>query len=483
MNPFSARRISDPVYGTIGLSDLEMRIIDTRAFQRLRNVKHLGLAHLVFPGADYSRFSHCIGVCHITGRILEALRESGQAIIKDRQIQVYRLAGLLHDAGHYPFSHAMEQAVRDHYSNQLYMPKDDQAHQTRGVPSDLLRLADHEAVGKEILQQDTEIRRILTKARIKPEDVYRVFTREGVDVFTNLVSSDLDADRIDYLLRTTHATGLPYGSVDLDYLLSQFRLHDNELCLTAKAIRAVEHLLLSRFFTYMLVAYHRTVTAFELVLKDVIAILLEEEILDCRAPAMLDRISTGAWAQFDDGHVLDKIRTLAANPPNESAATKANVILERHPPALLAEFEVLGDRASRKRDFSIARFALRDRVPSYAEHFGIDRSLWYLWAKDIALTKIGARLPVSEGFLTTTDLQDSAHEGKALFEQSIRILKSDATITQPIMELDQSLMRILSDYAYYSLRLYVLLPPNKQDRKPEIRDYVRNDLRSRGIVQ
>lgn len=85
MQEFNAKRIADPVHGTIGLSALEARVISTRAFQRLRNVKQLGLAYYVFPGADYSRFSHSIGVCHITGRILSALRETSVSDIDDRR--------------------------------------------------------------------------------------------------------------------------------------------------------------------------------------------------------------------------------------------------------------------------------------------------------------------------------------------------------------------------------------------------------------
>src|SRR5713101_5180121 len=126
MGSFDAKRVADPVHGTIGLSELEAAVINTGAFQRLRNVKQLGLAPLVFPGADYSRFSHCLGACHVTGSILEALRSSGSAdSLTDERIQIYRLSALLHDVGHYPFSHAMEEAVKDYYSSLLLSDKGD----------------------------------------------------------------------------------------------------------------------------------------------------------------------------------------------------------------------------------------------------------------------------------------------------------------------------------------------------------------------
>jgi len=84
---FNFKRVADPVYKTVGLSKLEVSVVNTKVFQRLRNVKQLGLAHLVFPGADYSRFSHSLGVCHVTGRMLEALRASNcNPQIEDREV-------------------------------------------------------------------------------------------------------------------------------------------------------------------------------------------------------------------------------------------------------------------------------------------------------------------------------------------------------------------------------------------------------------
>ena len=99
---YQVRRIADPVHGTIGLSELETELLSTQAFQRLRNVKQLGLAHLVFPGADYSRLSHSLGVNHVTGRILNSLVDNTGQEITDAEYELYRLAGLLHEIGHYP---------------------------------------------------------------------------------------------------------------------------------------------------------------------------------------------------------------------------------------------------------------------------------------------------------------------------------------------------------------------------------------------
>jgi len=205
MTDFNSLRISDPVHDTVGVSEVEVAVIDTRTFQRLRNIKQLGLANLVFPGADYSRLSHCIGVCHITGRILGALAANTPNLdLGPQKIQAYRLAGLLHDIGHYPFSHAMEDAIQNYRGDALLEPD-----------AQPINTINHEMVGKRILEYDPEITEVLRTFDIEPNSISAIFNRSQPDTLTNLISSDLDADRIDYLLRTAYFSGLPYGGVDL----------------------------------------------------------------------------------------------------------------------------------------------------------------------------------------------------------------------------------------------------------------------------
>jgi HD superfamily phosphohydrolase len=252
------KRVADPIHGTIGLTDPECRILATRAFQRLRNIKQLGLAHYVFPNADYSRFSHSLGVCHVAGRTLEAIQSQiGAQKLSDDEIQRYRLAGLCHDIGHYPYSHAMEYAIQDFYSESLL-----EGSGCEGKPTPPSEVIKHEQVGKRVLTLDPEL------LSIKPADSWReiasIFAREGPQTFGNLISSDLDADRIDYLMRTAHHTGLPYGNVDIEYLLSQVRIDaKNRVCFSDSALRAAEHLLVCRYFDYQQVAFNKTVAGLE----------------------------------------------------------------------------------------------------------------------------------------------------------------------------------------------------------------------------
>src|SRR5262245_45234947 len=116
MPRFHFRRITDAVHGTFGISELESDIISTRVFQRLHNVKQLGLAHLIYPDLNYSRFAHSLGACHVAGRMMRSinLNSPNNRRWDEDQIQLYRLAALLHDLGHYPSSHAMEHVVQDY---------------------------------------------------------------------------------------------------------------------------------------------------------------------------------------------------------------------------------------------------------------------------------------------------------------------------------------------------------------------------------
>src|SRR5207302_6955090 len=181
------KRVADAVHGTIALNDLEVRVMNTQVFQRLRNVKQLGLADYVFPGASYSRLSHSLGACHATGRILDALQGNDPNItISDEDYQLYRIAGLLHDVGHYPFSHAMEEALKNHYK------RFGKAAQEMGADATTEKPLNHENVGREIVSRDAELRDVLARGGITPEDLAKVFEHDEESRFANIISSDLD---------------------------------------------------------------------------------------------------------------------------------------------------------------------------------------------------------------------------------------------------------------------------------------------------
>ncbi len=471
METFNAKRISDPVHGTIGLSKTELELVGCPAFQRLRGIKQLGLANLVFPGADYSRFSHSLGVCHIAGRILDALVRNGHVSdcdLDEHEIQKYRLAALLHDVGHYPFSHAMEDALKDKYASQKLA---DPAIKSNSTNEDYFS---HERVGKEILAADRKIAEKLEDNGFNPAEIASVILREQPPRFANLISSDMDADRIDYLLRTAHHTGLPYGSVDLEYLLTQIRVDsEKRVCLTSKALRAAEHFLLCRYFDYQQVAYHKTVAGFEWLLKDSLQALITRCVIKCGASDVKNMLTNGDWRYFDDSKIMGLMRD-ASSDPNFTAAEKLKLsaILDRRPPLVVATYRCLPRRDDVSTHRNVKQL-LSKQLDDCAAKFNISRENFHIWTQDgMALTKIGSRIPISQLASATDDQKD-------LHQQAIRILTEDGTGSLPIVELKQSLMGVLSDYALYEIRVYVVLPEGEEARRDEIRKHLFRSLDSR----
>lgn len=466
MEVFNFKRIADPVYGTIGLSRLEVEVMNTRAFLRLRNIKQLGLAHYVFPGADYSRYAHSLGCCHVAGRILESIKRTDPcAHISDDEIQLYRLAGLLHDIGHYPFSHAMEEAIKGFYSGGIVEGTGPEA--STGDGSTIFK---HERAGREVLDQDTQLHKLLAASGFNAEAVWSIFMRRGPQIrFANLISSDMDADRIDYLLRTAHHTGLPYGTVDLDYIISQMRLDgDSNICITPKALRAADHLLLCRYFDYLQVSFHKTVAAFELVLKDVITGLLREGLLRCSRGDVTRMIQDGQWHEFDDVSHVECVRSYAREARDENDRLKARSILDRTPPRLVYSEEFL-DRRDKGSGTKLYRRTMRlldDKKKGWANEFGIDPSRWYVWPRVMELTKVCSHDP-----------RDVTGETKKKSEQAARVcVNEDSLQSEVITTVPRSLMSIMSDYANYMLRLYVLLTPDDMHMRSSIEKRIKKDL-------
>ena len=479
---YSRARITDPVHGTIELSQLEIDLLSTGAFQRLRNVKQLGLAHLVFPGADYSRLSHSSGVNHVTGKILDALKSNTGVLIEDDEYELYRLAGLLHDVGHYPYSHTFEDAVSTYYQDRFqpdmftYADESSQAetwpHLSETHDQKLTSL-DHEDVGRMLLKRDPEITEVLASYDIDPSDIDRIFSRQPSDDgqiprFANLISSDLDADRIDYLSRTAQHTGLPYGLVDIEYLLSQMRLDQNErICLDPSALRTAEHFLLGRYFDYQQVNFHKTVASLEWALRGVINALLSSGAIDCSPNAIERKIERGEWPHFDDYEIWRLVRELENETHSETIRAKTRAITRRVPPKLIGSVEFFGNR-NRLAEYNLYMQFLNRTCDDLAIELGIDRELWYMWgSRKMSLTKLATSLPAS---LTVSEREDNDDA----LEQSVFIKDGDES--KPISAIPRSLMSVLSENMLFSMRIYVILENDDGAQRQDILSRVRRKI-------
>ena len=468
-------------------------MLNTASFQRLRNVKQLGLASLVYPGADYSRFSHSVGVCHVVGRMMERLLRrghDGDAGLLDLddvyEIQEFRLAGLLHDVGHYPFSHAAEQAAKNFYAPTHTVRAGEIGSGRR--QSRQKTAYDHEQVGAKILELDDELRDAIEEHDYDPGEIMRMVGHvEPKRPRSNVLASDLNGDRLDYLLRSSHFTGLPFGSIDLDYIISQV-CEDNlgNACLTPKALRAADHFLISRILDYRQCAYHKTVAAYEWLLQDVIRSLLglPGTDLDLSTKGVEEMIEFGDWARFTDAQLMGRMQAEFDSRRrfgNEEVAQKAAALLSRNTPAMVGEIEYFaGFTQPGQPDAHLGAVSnVENSLGQWAEQFSIPPALWKVWQKTINLTKIGSHAPWSSRFKPPTreDLDE--------YKQMVRLAKPGKA-SRLITDMPQSLTFFLADYNLAMIRVYVVLPELKEHLKTRLRRkielQIRKDLGGLGWV-
>lgn len=440
---FDFEHILDPVHGPIGISALEKEIIDTKVFQRLRNIKQLGLASLVYPSASFSRFTHSLGVCHVATRILRNKlhrKMDGTNKYSDTEIQLCRLAALLHDIGHFPFSHTMEQALKNYFG----VEEKNGRHQMGGKDGRQL-YCDHEAFGSQVLEFDPEIRKILEREEIDPSDISNTFGSRHEGKFRNLISSDLDADRLDYLLRNAYFSGAPYGSVDIDYLIGHLKLSDDGLlAVDSKAIKTADHFLLGRYFDYQQLIYQRDVAGFELILKHAIRALLDIGAIDCSKEGLLNLVKNQEWWKFDDQRLYEKLRDLYGSPNQYKqlpVVQRASIemLFSRKPPNVIRKEEFFCGEKNGGERYTKLITTFDTFKEEYAEVHSLDKDQLVVWNKKVEICSI----------CSNPDEDD--------FEKAIHVMpESGEENPYPLMKDERSLMSVVTKFRYYAVRLYVI---------------------------
>jgi HD superfamily phosphohydrolase len=233
--------VRDPIHGLIKYDEKEEKLINSSVFQRLRGIKQLALANLVYPGAHHTRFEHCIGTMHLAGRMAKELNAD------EKKIKILRLAGLLHDIGHGPFSHVSEQ-IMDNCLEDRTILKNYKAQNT------------HELMSILLIKKDKEIREILDPEEI--EEIVRFLQQGRRSIEKDIVSGPLDADKLDYLLRDSYFAGVKYGVFDLDKIVEsltpiKISTEETQLGIREEGIYAVEQLLLAKYLMNTQVYQHR----------------------------------------------------------------------------------------------------------------------------------------------------------------------------------------------------------------------------------
>jgi HD superfamily phosphohydrolase len=258
----------DPVYGQIAVSSpLLISLIDARAVQRLKHIRQLGVAFFTFLGADHSRFSHSLGCMHLMGQVLDHLcREEGLRLSAQERENA-AAAALLHDIGHSAFSHTLE-GVLGHR---------------------------HEDMTARLILEDSQLKRILGN---RGRGLAAFFRGNGSGVVKDLVSSQLDVDRLDYLVRDAHYTGVNSGQVDLSRIIGSLTVRQSRLMVKEKALLAVEEYFLARYFMYWKVYFHKTSRGLELVLTGLIRRAKE---LHAKGLLELESLTPALKAFFEKG--------------------------------------------------------------------------------------------------------------------------------------------------------------------------------------
>ncbi len=261
----SVEIIRDALWNNIRLDPLAFELIDTPAFQRLRYVRQLGLAFLVYPGATHSRFEHALGTYHLARRTLALFEEHPDFSSVGRDdCQLIRIAALLHDIGHYPFSHALEEIGALH----------------------------HEEVARPLIC-DGEVGAVLRRelGSDAPERIVALIRGESSSPLQGLISGSIDLDKLDYLRRDAFMCGVSYGEIDVDRLINALTLVRDpatdrlEVGMVEKGLSALESLLFAKYQMYRNVYWHHASRSATAMYKRLVADALDTGALDARALA------------------------------------------------------------------------------------------------------------------------------------------------------------------------------------------------------
>jgi HD superfamily phosphohydrolase len=291
-----AGEITDPVHRSIRFSQVEKQVIDCPAFQRLRRIRQLAGAHLVYPSAQHSRFEHSLGAMHIAGLAGESLLGKGY-IDNAEVVQELRLAALLHDIGHGPFSHLFEEVL------------------------EYRRKTSHEEIGKKIITK-SEISDILGKHGHSSEHISRLsFAPVKVNFMNEIISGSLSADMMDYLPRDGLFTGAEYAKVDYYRIVASLEVWKNRLAINKSALNSLESMLISRYEMFKAVYFHKTVRSAEVMLLN--SMIAADESLGLTDPSLENYLS------LTDEATLERLCKVNDGPKSAFAARLARDYRDR----------------------------------------------------------------------------------------------------------------------------------------------------------
>lgn len=266
-------QIVDPIHGFINVYTHEVDVIDSPIFQRLRRIRQLAGAHLVYPGAQHSRFEHSLGTMHVAGLASSILEEKG--CLSSKNVEDIRLASLLHDIGHGPFSHLFEEVLQKK------------------------KKISHEKIGEKIILK-SEIGDIVAKGGFDKIFISKLaFGNSSYQFMNEIISGGLSADMMDYLLRDGYFTGAEHARIDFKRIINSLDVHKKKLSLDKSALRSFESMMISRYQMFRAVYFHKTVRSAEVMLLE--AMLLA----DAELGIATDNLQK--YIQLTDEFVISKL--------------------------------------------------------------------------------------------------------------------------------------------------------------------------------
>lgn len=456
--------VTDNVHGEIQLTPLERDLIRTQTFSRLGHIKQLGLAHLVFPGATHTRFSHSIGCMHIVGKIAEHLE------LDAKETKLLRLAGLLHDIGQYPLSHAIEAVYRQIAAAgaQSYV-EDSQALRSIGdtpllwraaAPPPGMDKARDKALARTVITKRPDIRRVFEDHNVSPDEVERIADiiagRHLETLYGHLLDSDYDCDRLDYVIRDSQSAGVTYGLIELDYLIQNMSIVEVEgarvLAVNRrKALHALEHYLTARYFIYSQVIYHKTVRSFELLAKAAFLGLAELNLVYPSFEEIEQAASKDEFVLFDDSYFYRVLRDYWENASaNDQLRGLIDRLLFRRRLPFICEYRSFAKKGAEPGSYSIPHNWLsnQENLSTLAGDAGLRPDQIAVEEVSIEMVPFGAEVPFDLA------LREEMKAKRAI-TRSPRLFDDESKSHMYLFEDEGSLLGDLAGKYLRLLRVYV----------------------------
>lgn len=450
---FTCKYFNDPLYGGVSVSKLELELINTPIFQRLRGLKQLAHVNYVFPGAEHTRFIHSIGVLHIMGLMTTHLLRRGDLEIDE--VVNLRVAALLHDIGHYPLSHLGESAYSYCKDNVVGGGLMGIAPEQTVPPLHILssshsKSAHHEELGKYIIENHKEIGEILDRYEINKNEIGSIIRGKTLNtVYSQLLHSSLDADRLDYLLRDSYQTGVRYGLVDFEYLIRLLEVTNDVLVCNKKGQHVVEHFLMCRYFHYSQVIGHKTSLAFEGLLKSLyINSIIKNRLLFNSYKEITDNINDDKFLNFNDSMLYQAFYDYYKTNEDQEFNLLYENFIKRRRPKNVYEIIDLYDKC-KKSELTILEREVKKNPEEFSKILGVGENRWGYNKLPINVECIPAHINFNE----SDDYEEELRE-------AIKVVDSNGDMSYLATDRD-SVISKMADFTSETFRIFVVEEENQ----------------------